>query len=85
MEGSGDGGVAKGVCEPAKEKDVGKEMTAVPAPDMDSAPPVQDVEVSVGAADVKGCGDAGVARDVHEEAKEEACWEGDDGNTCAGH
>jgi len=70
VEGSGDGGLAKGVCEPAKEKDAGKEMTTAPAPDMDAAPPVQDAEVSVGAADVEGCGDTGVARDVREEVKE---------------
>ena len=48
--------MAKDVREPAKEKDAGKEMTAAPAPDIDGAPPVQDAEVSVSAADVEGCG-----------------------------
>jgi len=35
VEGSGDGGVAKEVRQPTKDKDAGKEMTAAPASDME--------------------------------------------------
>ena len=43
---------------------------ATPALDIEGTPPVQDAEVSVGDADVKGCGDAGAANDIREPAKE---------------